>query len=220
METKVLDKGYVKLLDVFGDEHRILANARLCSGNKDAAGTDKDIKLFEFLIEKRHFSVLEHCVFYFEIKAPIFVNRQWFRHRIASYSEMSGRYNDLSEIDFYTPSSKRINSCIGIIESICIDLLEQYEYIVNDKVPKEIARIILPLNMYSTFRWTINLRSLLNFLDLRLEKHAQWEIRQYAAAIFNMIRDCGKFDNFITIYKQIKYDNTDYLYDAMIDDNE
>lgn len=195
---KVLDKGFVRLVDFIGGDQRAVESARVSFGSV-SKGAQRDKKLLEYLLEHEHFSPFEHSVFQFHIKCPIFVARQWMRHRIASYNEISARYTEVKE-EFYFPEKFRAqdkSNTQGSVDSSALDnekMLEIYDdalkhsYMAYKKLleagaAREMARMVLPVSMYTEYYWTINARSLLNFIKLRTDSHAQYEIRLYAQAI-------------------------------------
>jgi len=199
--AKVLDKGFVKLIDFMGGDQRAVDSARVSFGSV-SKGEAADRKLLEYLLEHGHFSPFEHSVFQFHIKCPIFVARQWMRHRIASYNEISARYTEVHD-EFYFPSEFRAqdrSNRQGSLPSANLDqkkMLEiydkavkasydAYQELLNAGAAREMARMVLPVAQYTQFHWTINARSLLNFINLRADSHAQWEIRRYAEAIQEM----------------------------------
>jgi thymidylate synthase (FAD) len=160
------------------------------------------ILLIAYLMKNGHTSPFEHITFTFHVKAPIFVVRQWFRHRIGmSPNEISRRYTSKNVDEFYIPSNIRIQDIedkqksvvvedeglkkqmIEIIEEAYLKTYESYEKLINLGVAKELARIILPVGEYTEFYLTTNARALMHFLDLRASSHAQWEIQQYAIAL-------------------------------------
>lgn len=202
----VLDKGYVELLDWLGHDLTPVESARVSYNGDAYADSDRNLKLLEYLYKNEHMNVLEPIVLKFRIKAPIFVFRQWHRHRLASISERSGRYTEFDEAEWYVPAQMRIQDTVNKQGSLPdtddhlsffihqIDeasKLAYYEYqrMLNAGVAKELARIILPVNFYSEMIWTINMRSLFNFLKQRLDTHAQYEIRCYAQAIAQMLEE-------------------------------
>jgi thymidylate synthase (FAD) len=180
---KILDKGHVKLIRFLGGDKAVIDAARRCWRSK-SRGTDSDAKLINHLIKKDHGTPFEHAVFTFDIKCPLFVARQWFRHRIASYNEVSLRYC-VAEKDCYIPANLKGAPLKKYKESIN-GSLSTYEELIKTKVSKEQARAVLPLALYTEFYWTINARSLMNFFRLRLDKGAQHEIREYALALFDI----------------------------------
>jgi len=196
-EYKILDKGFVKLVDFIGGDARAVESARVSFGGV-SKGAERDRKLIAYLLKNGHFSPFEHTVFQFHIKCPIFVARQWMRHRIASYNEISARYTEVRD-EFYIPDKFRAQDLINRQGSVAADLddgnlLKLYSaslensYAVYGKliaagVAREMARMVLPVSQYTQFHWTVNARSLINFINLRTDAHAQYEIRLYAAAI-------------------------------------
>ena len=128
----------------------------------------------------------ETIVFTFDVKCPIFVARQWMRHRIGSFNEESLRYC-VAEGEVYVPDFKDEFNC-QFWERINYRQFEEYEMLIARGIPKEQARSILPLGTYTKFYWTVNGRSLMNFLKLRLDKGAQAEIREYAKVILDMAK--------------------------------
>ena len=198
--TTVLDKGEVILVDHMAGDHKPVGAARVSTGKRpeDALrGDESDKKLVNFLMTSGHGSPFEHAVFQWYIKAPIFVVREHMRHRMSSYNEQSGRYAKFKS-EFYFPDHVRTqdpNNKQGSIRSEDEMLFRHFETKLNDSslnayddyedllkmgVAKEMARLLLPVNLYSSFWWTVNSRSLMNFLMLRNASGAQWEIAQYA----------------------------------------
>lgn len=199
----LLDKGFIRLLDMLGDDVAVVSAARVSFG-QESRGEEKDKKLIDYLLRNGHETPFEHAVFKFHVKCPIFVARQWFRHRWASYNEISGRYTTFQE-EFYVPEHFRVQ--VGksyqyenltadknehlrqLVQKTYDDLFALYEQLLSEGVAKELARMILPVATYTQFYWTVNARSLFNFLKLRNEKHAQYEIRVYAEAIAKIVKD-------------------------------
>jgi len=202
--SPVLDSGFVKLVDFMGGDQRAVDSARVSFGGV-SKGTDRDRKLIEYLLAHEHISPFEHSVFQFHVKCPIFVARQWMRHRIASYNEISARYTEVKD-EFYIPETFRAQDTINKQGSVAgarlnnARLLEiytrsikasyaAYSELLKAGVAREMARMALPVAQYTQFHWSVNARSLLNFLSLRLDSHAQYEIRQYAAAIQGIFKE-------------------------------
>ena len=200
----VLDKGFVRLVDFMGGDQRAVESARVSFGS-GSKGEAKDRQLVEYLLAHSHHSPFEHSVFQFHVKLPIFVARQWMRHRIASYNEISARYTEVIE-EFYIPAEFRVQDKInrqGSLRTAALDngaLLKAYtasidgayaayRKLLDGGVAREMARMVLPVAQYTQFHWTINARSLMNFLSLRLDGHAQFEIREYAAVIDGIFRE-------------------------------
>jgi thymidylate synthase (FAD) len=199
---QVLDKGFVDLVDTMGNDLSIVRAARVSYG-KDSTDPEKDKKLINFLLKNDHGTPFEHTSLTFHVKAPIFVTRQWMRHRIGnSFNEISGRYMEMKE-EFYIPSSLRtqigknyqytplLNSTNGIDKIIkhYETTFKFYKELLTNGVAKEQARAVLPLGMYTEFYWTVNTRSLMNFITLRLEEHAQEEIREYARVLLEYFKE-------------------------------
>jgi thymidylate synthase (FAD) len=181
-----------------GGDQRAVDSARVSFGSV-SKGEAADRKLIEYLLEHGHFSPFEHSVFQFHIKCPIFVARQWMRHRIASYNEISARYTEVHD-EFYYPAEFRAQDRSNRQGSLVSASLDQqkmkaiydravkasyaaYKELLDAGAAREMARMVLPVSQYTQFYWSINARSLLNFIELRADSHAQYEIRLYANAI-------------------------------------
>lgn len=205
MEVKCLDKGYVRLVDSMGDDLSIVRAARVSFDADWRAGQDEgsDEKLIRYLLKNKHSTPFEAVTITMEVKAPIFVFRQWHRHRTWAYNEVSGRYQELSE--FHLPSIETIarqsKSNKQGRESEAMEegdayyvqtLLEanhkacfsSYRALLEAGVAREMAREVLPVATYSRMFATVNLWNLLKFITLRLDSHAQYEIQVYAAACY------------------------------------
>lgn len=166
--------GSAELTGHMASDLAVVNAARVSYQKRSEELSEKDVKLIRFLMRNQHGSPFEHSVFRFEIKAPLFVARQWMRHRIASYNEQSGRWTEF-EPEFYSPDSmyRYLN---GKAYQGYQDLLEAGE-------PKEKARMVLGTGIYTSFWWTVNARSLMNFIMLRAQESAQSEIRKYADTV-------------------------------------
>lgn len=200
-----MDKGFVRLVDLMGNDFSAVKAARVSYG-KGLKTPEKDKNLIFYLMEHRHETPFEHIVFTFHVKSPIFVARQWFRHRIGSFNEASLRYTELKD-EFYLPNHIRINDTKDKQKGVIIqndelknkaleliqDSLENsynvYQQLLSMGIAREMARIVLPMSSYTQFYWTVNARSLMNFLNLRADSHAQWEIQQYALAIAKIFQE-------------------------------
>nr|AIA15684.1 thymidylate synthase, flavin-dependent [uncultured bacterium] len=199
----VLDKGFVRLDGHMADDLSVVNAARVSFATRKDLMDESDVGLVRFLMREHHGTPFEHNAFRFHVKAPIFIAREWFRHRIGSFNEWSGRYSKL-EGEFYVPEPENVRSQIGkpgaytfepVSDSISAlvrnrDLHEaywkswsSYEAMLDNGVAKEIARLVLPVGIYTQFYWTVNARSLMNFLSLRNAPTAMWEIQQYAKVI-------------------------------------
>lgn len=207
-EIKVLDHGYVRLIDSMGTDETIIEAARMSTG-RGFEGWEKDAKLLEFLYANRHMTPFEMCELHVEVKAPLFVFREWHRHRTWSYNEMSARYVQMPN-EHYVPSEDRMRasaaggsnkqgSVAGLGDAIVKGAIigfaeeqqtiyEQYEHHLVRGLAKEVARINTPVARYSVMRAKTDLRNVLAFLALRLPANAQWEIRQYAEALAEIVR--------------------------------
>ncbi|MEK7721854.1 MAG: FAD-dependent thymidylate synthase [Elusimicrobiota bacterium] len=200
---KALDKGFVKLVEFMGGDQRAVDSARVSFGSVSKSG-EQDKKLIEYLLANGHLSPFEHSVFQFHVKCPIFVARQWMRHRIASYNEISARYTEVQD-EFYYPEAFRVQDKINRQGSVRSGALRQekmlavydkaikasyaaYRRLLEAGAAREMARMVLPVAQYTQFYWSINARSLLNFITLRADAHAQYEIRQYADVITEIFR--------------------------------
>lgn len=204
-EIRVLDHGFIRLIDYMGDDAAIVQAARVSYG----AGTKtvrEDAKLIHYLWQHRHTSPFEMCEIKLHCKMPIFVARQWVRHRTASINEYSARYSVL-DAEFYVPEQFKAQDTknrqgsaeafVGIKNSDmqddlryhCLASYKKYEALLDQGVSRELARMVLPVNFYTQWYWKIDLHNLLHFLTLRCDEHAQWEIRQYANVIADIVAD-------------------------------
>jgi len=185
----VLNAGHVKLLEFMGGDEAVIRNARLCWRSEDRSNPQADRNLIRHLITKGHWSPFEAMVFTFKVKAPIFVARQWMRHRIGSFNEESLRYC-VAEGDFYVPDGLTDPDPLTEWYDVLLVIRDFYERLLKEgDVPKEQARAILPLGIYTKFYWTVNGSSLMNFLRLRIDPSAQKEIRDYAEVILEMVKE-------------------------------
>ncbi len=201
---KVLgDQGWIGMIDHLGNETTLVNAARVSFGKMKDDMDDKDVQLLDYLIKNRHTSPLEHMVFTFSIHCPLFVRGQWHRHRTWSYNEISRRYTEV-DMEFYTPPKIRAQAKSDRQASVDIDMddtalrakisdhnqgsLKLYNELLDDGVCREQARGVLPQNMMVTFWATVDLSNLIHFLDLRDSEHAQWEIREYAIAIKQLLK--------------------------------
>jgi thymidylate synthase (FAD) len=203
----ILNHGYVALLDHMGTDIDIV-NAARKSFNKESNFLDeKDKKLLKYLWDNKHTSPFEMCEIKLSVMAPIFVARQWMRHRSFSFSERSMRYTD-DRLRFYLPETENmrkqsktdrqasVDEIVGDTFSCgCIMIenkelcLNQYHELLKIGLCREQARMVLPQSLYTEFVAKVDLHNLLHFLELRLDKHAQWEIQQYAEAIVEMLEN-------------------------------
>ena len=189
---KILNAGELELINYTGSDLMCVNAARASFGRQVSELGEKEIKLLGRLIKDGHLSTLEHTLFTFRVKCPIFVARQWMRHRTGvSYNERSGRYCK-PEFEFYIPEMDIDRGvCSGVIDDmqrICQDSIDRYQDMVSKGCPKEVARALLPQGMYTNFYFTCNLRSFLHFYKLRSDSHAQEEIRVYANGMMELIK--------------------------------
>jgi len=177
----VLDHGFVELIDHMGDDLTIVKAARTSYGGEghmiDPALAER---LLSTLLQQAHGTPFEHVVFTFYVRAPEMVFRQWVRHRIGSFNVQSRRYTQVGPEEFYVPNT--VNQ--ELIREHYQKCLELYQALRTLGHKPETARLVLPgYAVYSNFYWTVNARSLMNFLTQRLDSHAQWEIQQYAQVV-------------------------------------
>lgn len=206
----VLDHGFVRLVDSMGDDLSIVRAARVSYDAAWRAGADEssDERLIRYLLLNNHTTPFEAVEFQFEIMAPIFVLRQWHRHRTWSYNELSARYRELPQ-KFYLPSIDTIGSQskdnkqardlsnsnfdrtleISALKVQCESAFDCYHKLLRLGWPRELARSVLPLNTYSHMFAKVDLHNLLHFISLRSHSHAQWEMQQYAKALLDLISD-------------------------------
>ena len=207
-KIELLDHGFIRLVDFQGSDLSIVRNARVSYDAAWRAGKDGhgDAKLINYLYNHGHNTPFEAVTATFEVKAPIFVFRQWHRHRTQSYNELSARYRELPE-EFYVPEIPKINkqsddnkqmrtddvhpranSIQRQLESAQLIAHGLYKTLLAEGCPRELARTVLPLGTYSHMFATANLHSWFNFCRERMHEHAQYEIRVYAEAILGQLR--------------------------------
>jgi len=203
----VLDHGFVRLVDYLGGDARIVQSARVSYG-EGTRTVREDAALIDYLLRHAHTSPFEQVVLTFHLKMPIFVGRQWMRHRTARANEISGRYSVLTD-EFYLPEpdqlrpQSRRNKQGRADEAVPAQLQErvlallrdgqgraydEYEGLLEDGLARELARIHLPLSLYTEMYWQIDLHNLMHFLRLRMDDHAQYEIRAYGEALARCAR--------------------------------
>ena len=205
-EFKILDHGFIRVIDYMGNDNAIVQAARVSYG----AGTKQvreDAGLINYLLRNSHTTPFEMCEIKFHIKAPYFVARQWIRHRTANVNEYSARYSIVDQ-DYYLPNQDEISfqssnnkqgrgeqvdedfsdSVREIIKNTSDQQYEHYNKMLESGLAREVARIILPLNYYTEFYWKIDLHNLMHFLRLRADSHAQYEIRLYALQMIEILK--------------------------------
>ena len=197
----MLDHGFVRLDDVMADDLSVVNAARVSFARRKEVMDESDAGLIRFLMRDRHGTPFEHNSFRFHVRAPIFVAREWMRHRVGSFNEFSMRYAKATD-DFYVPEADDVRTQVGkpgaySFERVSPELAEQtreelravyeaayaaYARLVDLGVARELARSVMPVGAYTEFFWTVNARSLMNFVSLRAAETAQREIRRYADA--------------------------------------
>ena len=208
---KVLDKGFIRIIDYMGDDSSIVQSARVSYG-KGTKKINQDKSLINYLLSHRHSTPFEMNEIKFHIKLPIFIARQWIRHRTANVNEYSARYSIL-EREFYLPQIKNIQKQseinnqgrdevldkdeaegkLKILKENSNKSFDNYDELLNENseetgIARELARMTLPLNTYTQWYWKIDLHNLMHFLSLRFDPHAQYEIRVYAEIILNIMK--------------------------------
>lgn len=215
MNCEYIGEGFVRLDDFMADDMSVINSARVSFNkhnmNPEVELSDADTGLINFLMRERHGTPFEHNSFRFHVKCPIFVAREWFRHRIGSFNEFSARYSEVPNT-FYKPAVADVRTQTGkpgaytfepmydsdvelateavrVIGQANERAYASYLALLQMGVAKELARTVLPVGAYTQFYWTVNARSLMNFLSLRLDSNAQYEIRQFAQEVEKMFRD-------------------------------
>lgn len=207
MQINVLNHGHVRLVECMGNDLSIVRNARVSYDAEWRAGKDKgsDTRLIRYLYNNGHTSPFESVVFTFDIKAPIFVLRQWMRHRTQSYNELSARYRELPE-EYYIPDLDQITTqstdnkqmrtreqnphakgLQWLMEKANQSSFSTYNLLLEHGCPRELARSVLPVGTYSHMFTTVNLHNLLKFIAERTHEHAQYEIQVYSHALLELI---------------------------------
>lgn len=206
-EYPVLNHGFVRLVDYMGGDQRIVQAARVSYG-EGTRNFREDRALIRYLMRHEHTSPFEQVLMTFHAKMPIFVARQWVRHRTARLNEISGRYSILRD-EFYLPEPEHINpqstdnkqgrskemysdseieSILSHMKSDQKEAYEDYKSLLEKNVARELARVNLPVSTYTEWYWNIDLHNLLHFSWLRMDEHAQYEIRQYANIMAEMTK--------------------------------
>jgi thymidylate synthase (FAD) len=200
----VLDHGFVRYIDHMGDDRRIVEAARI-SYKSPSKGDDADKKLLSYLWKNKHTSPFEMVKVTLNIKLPIFVMRQYVRHRMQNLNEVSARYTELPN-EFYIPEVWRkqdiknkqgsIESAeldhrqlTGVVRDFCQESYRKYEWLIAQGVAREMARMVLPVNIYTEIYACWDLKNLLHFITLREDAHAQAEIQEYGKAIKSICKE-------------------------------
>ena len=211
MKSKVLDKGFIEVVDSLGNDLTVVNSARVSFGKRKEKFDKSDERLVRYLAKYKHYSPFRHLQVQFHIKAPEFVMRQWYKHVVGiettsnsatkdhAWNEISGRYVPVE--DYYHPSVWRKQSedkkqaSEGVLDDLQQKRMDDtydelmrkvrmsYDRMVAAGMAKEQARIILPLNQYTEVYWTASFQAIVNFIELRDEKTSQWEIQEYAKAM-------------------------------------
>ena len=210
----VLDHGFVRVIDYMGDDSAVVQAARVSYG-RGTRKVSEDAGLIRYLMRHRHSTPFEMCEMKFHVKLPIFVARQWIRHRMASVNEHSARYSILDR-EFYLPAPEHLaaqsssnrqgrgavlqggeaTEVLHLLRADAMQTYDHYAHMLNEDgadpdrqgLARELARINLTLNTYTQWYWKSDLHNLLSFLSLRADSHAQYEIRAYAEAMLDMVR--------------------------------
>jgi thymidylate synthase (FAD) len=213
LKKEVLDKGFIEVIDHLGNDLTVANSARVSFGKRKKKYDKSDERLVRYLAKHKHFSPFRHLIVQFHIKAPEFVMRQWYKHVVGiettsssltkdhAWNEISGRYVPVEE--YYIPENWRQQSedskqaSVGSVkeqeeatetyaEAIQVGK-HYYEKLLELDVAKEQARIVMPLSQYTEVFWTASFQAIANFIDLRDEDSAQWEIREYAKALKKLL---------------------------------
>jgi len=208
---EVLDHGFVRVIDYMGDDSAICQAARVSYG-KGTKAVSNDAGLIRYLMRHWHSTPFEMCEIKLHVKLPVFVARQWIRHRTANVNEYSARYSILDR-EFYIPAPEHLNAqsvinnqgrgallegeeaarVLDILKRDCNQAYDHYEDMISDEgqsgLARELARMNLPMNIYTQWYWKVDLHNLFHFLRLRADAHAQYEIRVYADAICKIVAD-------------------------------
>lgn len=216
----LLDHGFIRVLDYMGTDRSVVQAARISYGNTFTNDT-RDRNLIRYLMRHNHTSPFEMCEIKLHIKLPLFLARQWIRHRTANVNERSGRYAHIND-EFYIPeihtlAPQKFNNKQGREDGVTVaepekiiayfqeDTQQVYEHyktmLDHHQLSRELARIALPLNTYTEMYWKIDLHNLLHFLHVRLHNSAQYEIRLYAEALYALVQQwvpwtCDAFDDY------------------------
>lgn len=215
MKIEVLDKGFIEVLGKLGTDLTVVNSARVSFGKRKENFDENDKKLVKFLAKNKHWSPFRHLLVQFHIKAPEFVMRQWYKHVVGAemtstsstkdhaWNEISGRYVPVNE--FHIPDNwrkqsennkqasegniEKQNEADEIFSASMDSVVKSYHRLLELGVAKEQARMILPLNQYTEVYWTASFQAIMNFIELRDESTAQWEIQQFAKALRQLMLD-------------------------------
>lgn len=238
-QIDILDHGFVRLVDWMGDDAAICQAARVSYGD-GTKSVSEDRDLIRYLLRHRHTTPFEMVEFKFHCKMPIFVARQWIRHRTASVNEVSGRYSQLKD-EYYVPVPERMQKqskknkqgsaeqlpagdAVGV--QVCMEVTADrsfhayHELLDIYGLSRELARLPVPVSTYTEWYWKMDLHNLFHFLKLRMDEHAQWEIRQYANAIFELIQPvipvaCKAFQDYVLNAVTFSADEMDIILERL-----
>ena len=215
MKKQVLNKGFVEVIDSLGSDLTVVNSARVSFGKRKETYDKSDRALVRYLAKHKHFSPFRHMVVQFHLKAPEFVMRQWYKHVVGiettssyptkdhAWNEISGRYTPVS--DYYIPEIWRKQSednkqasegeldklqqkrMSHLYERYLFEVERVYDTMVDAGMAKEQARVVLPLSQYTEVYWTASFQAIMNFIELRDETTAQWEIQEYAKCLKEMM---------------------------------
>lgn len=209
-EHRVLDEGFVKLVNYMGSDESVVRAARVSyDANNKERTQEENNNLINYLMEHNHSSPFEMCEITLHIKAPLFIARQWMRHRTASYNEISARYTEVKD-SFYVPDVSRLtkqsktnkqcssqealntitaDAFINVVKNTNQTFIDNYDYFNGEDIElaREINRINMPVSAYTEFYFKMNLKNLLHFIKLRDHPHAQKEIQEYAKVIASIV---------------------------------
>ena len=213
----MLNKGFVEVIDSLGSDLTVVNSARVSFGKRKEVYDKSDRALVRYLAKHKHFSPFRHMVVQFHLKAPEFVMRQWYKHVVGiettssyptkdhAWNEISGRYTPVS--DYYIPEIWRKQSednkqasegeldklqqkrMSHLYERYLFEVERVYDTMVDAGMAKEQARVVLPLSQYTEVYWTASFQAIMNFIELRDETTAQWEIQEYAKCLKEMMYD-------------------------------
>mgnify|MGYP003150909925 CR=1 FL=1 len=215
MKKEVLDKGFVEVIDSLGNDLTVVNSARVSFGKRKEKFDNSDKRLVRYLAKHKHFSPFRHLQVQFHIKAPEFVMRQWYKHVVGiettsnsstkdhAWNEISGRYVEVE--DYYIPtvfraqsddnkqaSEGEVEDQKGTLQSWEDSIAHAkifYDSLLRRGVAKEQARVVLPLSQYTEVYWTASFQAIMNFIELRDETTAQWEIQEYARILKELMFD-------------------------------
>ena len=217
LKSKVLDKGFIEVVDSLGNDLTVVNSARVSFGKRKTVWNASDRRLVKYLAKYKHYSPFRHLQVQFHIKAPEFVMRQWYKHVVGiettsnsstkdhAWNEISGRYVPVEE--FYIPSVWRKQSednkqasegelddlqqkRMNMTYNVFMNQVEMaYDRMIEAGVAKEQARIMLPLSQYTEVYWTASFQAIMNFIELRNEKTSQWEIQEYAKVMLEQMKE-------------------------------